>query len=385
MAEPINVTQLLDGHEAPLGLPAAMAEHLAAIQSARGRIVFIAQRGDAIVGLLIGRRRRTATMLRVSHFWVDTDDIDGNAVGSELVSALEQLSLDSDILTWRIAAVSGEDVISTSLRALAGVAAARSGAPYAELRLRNDGPTASSRTPIYTQTTGFTCGSASLMMAFAGLDSSSGMDRLLELAMWREATTVVSMDGPGGCDPYGLALAANSRGHAVKVFMSTSEAILIDRGNTEAKRDLMKFVQADFKSRVLEAGIEVEARAFTIAELRSAVAGGSIAVVLIDQRETHGRTAPHWVVAHAVSEEHFLVNDPWFEVDALENAADVVDLPIRDAMLDRMAWYGEPAYRAALIIGPRATCASDDADRSAHQRRDGVFDEAYEAERGHLG
>ncbi|WP_432283872.1 peptidase C39 family protein [Aminobacter sp. BA135] len=352
MAEPINVTQLPDGHEAPQGLPAATAEHLAAIQSARGRIVFIARRADAIVGLLIGRRRRTATMLRLSHFWVDSDDTDHNAVGSELVSALEQLSLDSDILTWRIAAASGEDDIPTSLRGLAGIAAARPGATYSERRLRNDGPMASSRTPIYTQTTGFTCGSASLMMAFAGLDPSSGMDRLLELAMWREATTVVSMDGPGGCDPYGLALSATSRGYAVKVFMSTSEAILIDRGNTEAKRELMKFVQADFKTRVLDAGIKVELRAFTIGELRDTVASGSIAVVLIDQRETHGRTAPHWVVAHAVSEEHFLVNDPWFEVDALENAADVVDLPIRHAIFDRMAWYGEPAYRAALIIGP---------------------------------
>lgn len=39
--------------------------------------------------------------------------------------------------------------------------------------------------------------------------------------------------------------------------MSTPEAILIDRGNTQPKRDLMKFVEADFKSRVLAAGITV--------------------------------------------------------------------------------------------------------------------------------
>jgi len=354
MAEPINVTQLPDDHEAPQGLPAAMAKHLEAIQTARGRIVLVARRSDAIVGLLIGRRRRTTTMLRISHFWIDADDIEPDAVGRELVSALEQVSHDGDILTWRISTASGEADIPAGLRGVAGIAAARPGAAYAERQLRNNGPTANSRTPIYTQTTGFTCGSASLMMAFAGVDPSSSMDRLLELAMWREATTVVSMDGPGGCDPYGLALAAASRGYAVQVFMSTSEAILIDRGNTEAKRELMKFVQADFKRSVLDAGIKVEARAFDIAELRAAVTAGSIAVVLIDQKETHGRTVPHWVVAHAVSEEHFLVNDPWFEVDALETSCDVVDLPIRDAMFDRMAWYGEPAYRAALIIGPRA-------------------------------
>lgn len=350
MAEPINVTQLLEGEETPQGLPAEVSERLKAIQSARGRVVFFARRGGAIVGLLIGRRRRTTSMLRIACFWVDADDIDTNDVGRELVSALEQLSLDSDILTWRIAADTSEKDIPANLRVLAGIATVRPGATYSERRLRNDEATANSTTPIYTQTTGFTCGSASLMMAFAGLNPSAGMDRLLEIDMWREATTVVSMDGPGGCDPYGLALAAASRSYPVKVFMSTPEAILIDRGNTQAKRDLMKFVQADFKSRVLDAGIKVEDRAFTIAELRVAVAAGSIAVVLIDQMETHGRPAPHWVVAHAVSEDHFLVNDPWFEADALEIAADVVDLPIRHAMFERMAWYGEPPYRAALIL-----------------------------------
>lgn len=353
MAEPITITQLPDGHEAPQGLPVAMAEHLATTQSARGRVVFIARRGDTVVGLLIGRRRRTATMLRISHFWIDADDIDPNSADRELVSALQQVSLDSDILAWRIGVDTSEDCLPANLRTLAGIPAVKPGATYAERRLRNDGAATTSSTPIYTQTTGFTCGSASLMMAFAGLDPSSSMDRLLEIEMWREATTVVSMDGPGGCDPYGLALAATSRGYPVKVFMSTSEAILIDRGNTEAKRELMKFVQADFKTRVLDAGIAVEERAFTIAELRDAVAGGSIAVVLIDQRETHGRTVPHWVVVHAVNEEHFLVNDPWFEADVLETSADVIDLPIRDAVFDRMAWYGEPPYRAALIIRPR--------------------------------
>jgi len=257
MDETINVTQLLDGEEIPQGLPTEVSEYLTAIQSARGRVVFFACRGGAIVGLLVGRRRRTTTMLRIAYFWIDADEIDTNAVGRELVSVLGQLSLDSDILTWRIAADTSEKDIPASLRAFTGIAAVRPGATYSERRLRNNEATANSTTPIYAQTTGFTCGSASLMMAFAGLNPSAGMDRLLELAMWREATTVVSMDGPGGCDPYGLALAAASRNYPVKVFMSTPEAILIDRGNTQPKRDLMKFVEADFKSRVLAAGITV--------------------------------------------------------------------------------------------------------------------------------
>lgn len=114
-------------------------------------------------------------MLRIACFWVGADDIDTNDVGRELVSALEQLSLDSDVVTWRIAADTGEEDIPANLRVLTGIAAVQPGATYSERRLRNDEVTANSTPPIYTQTTGFTCGSDLLMMAFAGLNLSAVM------------------------------------------------------------------------------------------------------------------------------------------------------------------------------------------------------------------
>ena len=350
MSTAFTVTSLQQDEQAPHGLPETLAERIAAMQHAPGRIVLIARRGDRSIGVLVARRRRTTTMLRIVLFWVLADEVDHDAVSRQLVSALEQLSLATDVLTWRISADASEADIPFMLRAIAHIGAAGPDALYSERHLTSDGLAGKSTTPIYTQTTRFTCGAACLMMAFAGLDASIPIDRQLEITLWREATSVVSKDGPGGCDPYGLALAAAARGYRLRVFMSTPDAVLVDRGNTDEKRELIKFVQADFKRRVLDAGIQVEARAFLLGELRDAIAAGAVAAVLIDQMETHGRTVPHWVLAHAVSEDHFLVNDPWFEASTLETIADVVDLPIRDAMFERMAWYGEPRYRAALLI-----------------------------------
>ena len=66
--------------------------------------------------------------------------------------------------------------------------------------------------PWYQQTTEFTCGPASLMMAMASLDKSVKPHQALELDLWREATTIFMTSGHGGCHPVGLALAAQRRG-----------------------------------------------------------------------------------------------------------------------------------------------------------------------------
>ncbi|WP_175525654.1 peptidase C39 family protein [Bosea sp. OK403] len=295
-------------------------------------------------------------MLRVVWFWVARPEADGDEteVGRALVAALEEISFGNDVLTWRVADTTGDGDVPSNLRGLLGVAAAAATQRYSERRLRNETVPPRPIAPLYPQSTGFTCGPASLAMAFAGLEPECVPDRQLEIALWREATTVIGLSGPGGCDPYGLALAAAARGYALRLFMSTSEPILLDRADTEAKRALMTFVQADFKSRVLGSGIAVEHRAIEAAELKDAIDAGFIGLVLIDQMETHGRSAPHWIVVHAVHGELFLVNDPWIETASLETEVDVLDLPIRSSVLERMSGYGEPQYRATLLIGPRA-------------------------------
>ncbi|HEX9448016.1 MAG TPA: peptidase C39 family protein [Dongiaceae bacterium] len=64
----------------------------------------------------------------------------------------------------------------------------------------------------YNQSTGFTCGPSSLMMALNDLDPKIKIARPLELQLWHEATTTFMGNGHGGCGALGLALAAKRRG-----------------------------------------------------------------------------------------------------------------------------------------------------------------------------
>lgn len=352
MMESVTVVQHCDGQAVavPATLPAAVRARLASAPPARGQLVWTALKGPVVVGLIVGCRRRTTAMLRIACVWIDSDAAGDGVIARALMSALEQWSRDNDVRAWRISSDAQEDDVPESFRALVGIPPAAPGAAYSQCPVGDNALTANTVVPIYTQSTNFTCGPACLMMAFASSGGSVAMDRSLELALWREATTIVSSDGPGGCDPYGLAIAAASRGYRLHMLMSTDDPVLIEQDDTEKNRELMGFVQSEYKRRALAAGVKVEVRAFAIAELRDAIERGSTAIVLVDQMETHGRMVPHWILVHSVDGDHFLVNDPWFQPDGLEASADVIDLPIRDSMLERMCWYGDPPYRAALIM-----------------------------------
>ncbi|WP_158968473.1 peptidase C39 family protein [Chachezhania sediminis] len=197
----------------------------------------------------------------------------------------------------------------------------------------------------YNQSTGFTCGPVALLSALA-----PEVSRHDEIALWREATSVVSLNGPGGCDPYGMLLAATKRGLTAELFFDAPGPILLDRVTSEEKRDLVTFVQKEFKEQVAEQGLKVTAGHLPLADLTAAVEGGAMAILLIDQILTHDHHAPHWILVHAARDGLFLVNDPWLEPRDLETLADVDCIPIRGEVLYRMGAWGDPARHAVLIL-----------------------------------
>jgi hypothetical protein len=103
------------------------------------------------------------------------------------------------------------------------------------------------------------------------------------------------------------------------------------------------------------ASVPIEPLAFAVQEIAQALDGGLLALVLIDQAPMMGYPCPHWVLVHGHGGGIYFLNDPWIEPDRLEQKMDVVDLPIMAAELDRMAWYGNPAYRAAVLVGTGST------------------------------
>ncbi|MFZ1815462.1 MAG: peptidase C39 family protein [Rhizobiaceae bacterium] len=220
-----------------------------------------------------------------------------------------------------------------------------------EKTIRGDVPL-NAPTPYYEQTTDFTCGPCCLMMALGRYLENYELDPINEIRLWREATTVFMMSGLGGCDPYGLAVAAVESGLSARILVSESGLLFLNSVRDPEKRMVMELAQADFRQRVERLSIPVENRAFSLEDLRGAISEGKVAVVLVSGYHMFGKKVPHWVLAHGDDGKHILTHDPWVEDEIGETIADAANLPIPYEWFDRMAGFGKPPLRTAVILGP---------------------------------
>jgi len=196
------------------------------------------------------------------------------------------------------------------------------------------------------QTTEFTCGPVAISMGMAHLGLAPAPDRTSEIALWREATLI------GACDPYGLAMASASRSVPTRVVMSTVEPILLeDVTNDPSTTELRTAIQADFAARTVKAGTLVEHRRFSVAELAPLVDAGAVVTVLIDQSPMHADADPHWIVIYGRLGDILLANDPWTDEHLGETWVDGACLAIPPALMELLAGYGDPPYRAMVVLG----------------------------------
>lgn len=279
-------------------------------------------------GTLLGRaeaqRRRTARLLRVDRFEAAPDH------AGPLAEALLGLCPDAAVIR--------------AAEPLPALGLAETGRGYHErwLGAAPQGPDVGQ----WIQTTGFTCGPAVVGMALV-----PGFDRAAEFDIWREATVVVAPGGPGGCDPWGLALAAERRTARPVVLHCDAEGPLwVSRMADAEKRGILTFVQERFRAEA--AGrIGVVQAALPVARLGAEIARGALAFVLVDQFETHGWHIPHWLLVHGLAGGDFLVNDPWVDPEDGETALDGDRLPISPEALAAMAGFGEPRVQATILVG----------------------------------
>lgn len=207
--------------------------------------------------------------------------------------------------------------------------------------------------PFYPQTTDFTCGPCCLMMAMAREMPGTALDPVLEIRLWRESTTIFMMSGPGGCEPYGLAVAAYEFGLAAEIHVSTPGNLFLDSVRSAEKRSVMALAQEDFRRRAERYEIPVVPRAFALGDLQGAIAAGKTAVVLISGYQMFGKKVPHWVLAHGDDGRHIVIHDPWIAEERGESIADAANLPIPYHTFDRIARYGKVGLRAAVFLGKR--------------------------------
>jgi ribosomal protein S18 acetylase RimI-like enzyme len=221
-----------------------------------------------------------------------------------------------------------------------------------EKTLRGDVPIATT-VPFYPQTCEFTCGPCCLMMAMANFDHGFVPDPVMEIRLWREATTVFMMSGPGGCEPFGLAVAGYESGLAAEIYVSFYGALFLQSVRSEDKRRVMELAQVDFRRRAELYGIPVNYRPFALDDIRGAIAEGKLVLVLISGFLMFGKKVPHWVLAIGDDGDHILIHDPWVEDERQETILDAANIPVPYGIFMNMAQFGRDGLRAAITLGKR--------------------------------
>ncbi len=218
-----------------------------------------------------------------------------------------------------------------------------------EKRLLLPTPRSTAPAPYYQQTTEFTCGPASLMMAMQALTKDYQPTAQEELQIWREATTIFMTAGHGGCSPHGLAVSAHHRGYKPILYINTDETPFLDSVRGEDKKRVLSLVHKSFEEQIEAANIEVRLQNLTGTEIKGILSKNLPVVALISTWMLNRSKAPHWVFVSNANEDFVYINDP-DPPDAPWQADDYRRAPIPVENFVRMASFGRRKLRALLVL-----------------------------------
>jgi ribosomal protein S18 acetylase RimI-like enzyme len=211
-------------------------------------------------------------------------------------------------------------------------------------------PTGDSRSiPWISQSTEFTCGPASLMMAMTALEPAYEPTPLEEIQIWREATTIFMTSGHGGCHPVGLALAAQHRGFAAEVLINQEGPLFVDGVRNPNKKRVMSLVHEAFLVEAKEQRVSIHYVDVDQQSLCERFAGGANVLILISSYRLDRKKAPHWVLLSGYDDSCLYVHDPELEVKH-GSAMDCQHVPIAKDEFAAMSCYGGNRLRAAVVI-----------------------------------
>jgi len=208
--------------------------------------------------------------------------------------------------------------------------------------------------PYFHQTTEFTCGPACMMMALAWSDRSFRPEPACEFRLWREATTIFMSSGPGGCEPYGLAVTLKRHGLSPTVHVSRRGPYFLETAKSADKRRVMRVTQDDFRREAEALGIATRLTsakdAALVPILMNAFDSGAAAIVLVSGHQMMPTGLPHWVFAFGHEGRYVLVHDP----AASRNDQGIALAPETFAVpwpaFARMTRYGPDKLSAAVLV-----------------------------------
>lgn len=218
-----------------------------------------------------------------------------------------------------------------------------------EKRLNLVAPTAAP--PYVHQTSEFTCGPACMMMALAWAERSAKPGHpALEFQLWREATTIFASSGPGGCEPYGVAVALRRRGLRPEIYVSRPGPYFVDAVRSAEGRRVMQVTQLDFQRQAEALAIPTHLTPVNESVLMQAFDAGNVAIVLVSGYHMVPRGKPHWIFAFGRDGRRVLMHDPAAIRDDQGMAAAAETYAVPWTAFERVIHLGRERLSAAIVI-----------------------------------
>ncbi|THA65237.1 acetyltransferase [Streptomyces sp. A0958] len=201
--------------------------------------------------------------------------------------------------------------------------------------------------PYYGQTTHFTCGAVTALVAqvHAGVLARDALDRRAELTLWRDANNFMA------CEPVGLGVAVRRArpSSQVTVHLDTDRPVMLDHlppGDQEWRALLQRASRTD-ADRV---GVPIDPRHLSLTEIRDAIGRQEHVLLLLSLAGMQGFDVPHWVLCHGVVPGAVVIDDPWANASTGDTWVDAHLLPVPDASLDTMSTMSPEGFRGAVTI-----------------------------------
>lgn len=202
--------------------------------------------------------------------------------------------------------------------------------------------------PYYGQTTHFTCGAVTALVAqaHAGSLPRDALDRRAELTLWRDATNFPA------CEPVGLGVAVRRAwpSSPVTVHLDTERPVMLGH-HPESEREWRAHLQHMSREDAGRTGVPIDPRRLSATEIRSAIGRREHVLLLVSLAAMQGFDVPHWVLCHGVVPGAVVIDDPWADAAKGDTWIDAHLLPVADPSLDTMANISPDGFSGAVAIG----------------------------------
>jgi ribosomal protein S18 acetylase RimI-like enzyme len=204
--------------------------------------------------------------------------------------------------------------------------------------------------PYFHQTTDFTCGPTCVLMALAWANRDFRPGPGLEFKLWREATTIFMTSGPGGCEPYGLAVTLKRHGLSPEIYVNQPGPYFLETVQSEDKRRVMRVTQAEFRQEADDLEIATRPNSLDESALIQAFHTGAVAIVLVSGYHMVRKGVPHWVFAFGHEAGYILLHDPFARHYEHGQPSGPETYAVPAVEFERMTRFGRKNLRAAVLI-----------------------------------